>query len=235
MKKSVGLFRALRFEDLDKTAELLLKYSPMDAYDILDDILASTIKGKEGRRKVINNLMCVWGNGKKPPSELQMKVMERYSESSHDEKVVFQILMVYLAFPFFAEAVGIIGKYLRMSDELQSKTLMNEIRNIYGITETVQKGVISVLGSLANWGILITDKQGHYEYQGKKIMIADEFGKNVLIYAVLAHAEAEYLTLEVINNQAGFFMIEYIIGSSDVIFDDLEVLRERLDTFVKVK
>lgn len=83
--------------------------------------------------------------------------------------------------------------------------------------------------------ILICGKVEHYEHQGKKIVITDEFYKNVLIYAVLAHTKVEYVTLEVINNPAGFFMLEYMIGSSDVIFYDLEMLRERLDTFVIVK
>lgn len=52
--------------------------------------------------------------------------------------------------------------------------------------------------------ILIYDKVEHSEYQGKKNAITDEFDKNVLIYAVLAHTKAEYVTFEVINNQAEF-------------------------------
>ncbi|MCA9765534.1 MAG: hypothetical protein KC455_03855 [Carnobacterium sp.] len=235
MKKSVILFRSLQFEDLDNTAKLLLKYSSTDTYDILDEKLSGRIKGKEGRRKVINNLMRVWGNGKKTHCELQSKVIERYVVSSYNDKIVFQILMTYLTIPFFAEALGIVGRYFRMSDKVQSKTILNEVRNRYGITETVKKGSLALLGSLTNWGILETNKKGQYSYEGNKIEIRNRFLKNLLVKSILTHSEAEYISLEAINNQAGFFMFDYLITGTDIEFKDIEVLRERSHTFVKLK
>ena len=56
MKKMVGLFRVMTFEELDKAAEVMVKYSPTDAYQILDETFAKTVKGDTFRRKALNNL-----------------------------------------------------------------------------------------------------------------------------------------------------------------------------------
>lgn len=235
MKKMVGLFRVMTFEELDKAAEVMVKYSPTDAYQILDETFAKTVKGDTFRRKALNNLMKVWGNGQKPLSDFQEKVLERYAISNYDEKKSLQVLMMLYSFSFFSDTINIIGKYLRMQDTFQSKTIMEEVRSTYGMTETVNKGVLTVLGSLVDWGFLFRSKPGVYELTKDKILITDEFIKNVLIRSILAHTDAEYLPLEIINNQAGLFMFDYQVSRLEVHLDDLNVLRERTDTFIGLK
>lgn len=235
MKKTVGLFRVMMYEELDKTAELMLRYSPKDAYEILDEVLSQSISGNTFRRKALNNLTKVWGNGKKPLSEFQIEVLKKYAEASIEEKSALQILMTFYSFPFFSDTITVIGKYVRMNDIFQSKTIMREIHNSYGMTETVNKGVLTVLGTLVNWEVLTTDKKGQYALTGRKIKIVDEFIKNVMMHSILVHSEAEYVPLELINTQSGLFMLEYSITSSDINFDGIEVIRERVDTFVKLK
>ncbi|MFQ7237252.1 MAG: hypothetical protein ACLRPU_20445, partial [Enterococcus hulanensis] len=139
MRKMVGLFRPLRFDHLDLTAKLLGKYSVEDTFAILDDVLAKEFKGKEGRRKIINNLTRVWSGGKKEPSPLQKEVLSKYNDSEEKDKIVYQFLMTSLAFPFFGETTSFVGKYLRMSDNFKSSTILAEMRNSYGNAESVYK------------------------------------------------------------------------------------------------
>ncbi|MFQ9330412.1 MAG: hypothetical protein ACLR2T_09370, partial [Streptococcus sp.] len=162
MKKMVGLFRVMTFEELDKAAEVMVKYSPTDAYQILDETFAKIIKGDTFRRKALNNLMNVWGNGQKPLSDFQEKVLKQYAISNYDEKKTLQVLMLLYSFSFFSDTINIIGKYLRMQDTFQSKTIMEEVRSTYGMTETVNKGLLTVLGSLVDWGFLLRSKPGVY-------------------------------------------------------------------------
>src|SRR5699024_6301693 len=133
MKKNIGLFRVMTFEELNMTANLLNKFNPKDAYDILDENLSKDIEGETFRRKAINNLTNTGGNGQKPITSFKKKVLEVYSESSDQEKLTLQVLMMYYSFSFFADTTEIIGNYIRMKSDFQSKNIINEIRNIYGI------------------------------------------------------------------------------------------------------
>ncbi|SPC38242.1 hypothetical protein [Latilactobacillus fuchuensis] len=234
MKKTIGLFRVMNYEELDKAAELMLRYSPKEAYEILDEILMQYIAGATFRRKALNNLTKVWGNGQKSLNKYQISVLQKYPEVSSEERIAMQLLMTLYSFPFFSDVVTIIGKYIRMNDNFQSKTIMEEIRNTYGMTETVSKGGLSVLGTLVNWGFLRTDKNGKYDLTGKKIKIENEFIKNMIVYASLANSDAEYISLESINNHSGLFMFDFNINSSDIIFNNIEMIRERSDVFVKL-
>ncbi|MGQ4819674.1 hypothetical protein ACQ1ZK_21670, partial [Enterococcus faecium] len=76
----------MTFQELDKAAEVMLKYSTTDAYQILDEPFAKTIKGDTFARKALNNLMNVWGNRQKPLSDFQENVLQRYAISNHYEK-----------------------------------------------------------------------------------------------------------------------------------------------------
>lgn len=234
MKKNIGLFRVMTFEELNMTANLLNKFNPKDAYDILDENLSKDIEGETFRRKAINNLTNTWGNGQKPLTSFQKKVLEVYSESSDQEKLTLQVLMMYYSFSFFADTTEIIGNYIRMKSDFQSKNIINEIRNIYGIRETVNKGVLSVIGTLTNWGFLDKETKGRYSVSNKRIYLGNKFGKNLLVLAILTHSEKEYITLESINSTSRFFMLDYQIDEKDIIFDNLEIIRDRNDIFIKM-
>lgn len=235
MRKMVGLFRPLRFDHLDLTAKLLVKYSVDDTFAILDDVLAKEFKGKEGRRKIINNLTRVWSSGKKEPSVLQKKVLNAYSNSSKNDKIIYQFLMTSIAFPFFGETASFVGKYLRMSESFKSSTILAEMRNSYGNAESVYKGVNAVLNGLKSWQILSEgSEKSSFVFEGNFLNVATELQKNLLVVAVIQNAENEAMTIEQINNAASMFPFVYDIRREDITLEQLEVVSDRLDNYVSI-
>lgn len=236
MRKVVGLFRPLRFDHLDLTAKLLVKYSVEDTFKILDDVLANEFKGKEGRRKIINNLTKVWSGGKKEPSTLQKEVLDKYNEASKEDKIIYQYLMTSIAFPFFGETTSFVGKYLRMSDEFKTNTILSEMRNSYGSAESVYKGVNASLNGLKSWGILSegTDRS-HFLFGDKLLEINDLFQKNLLVLTTIKNHTGESLTMEQINNNSSMFPFNYFIKREDLFFPMLEIIEDRVDTYVSIK
>lgn len=235
-KKLVGLFRPLRFEDLDLTAKLLSSYSIADAFDILDDKLAQDFEGKEGRRKLINNLTKVWGNGKKVLPEFNQKVVDEYLKSSHEDRVIIQYLMMYRQFPFFTDVARLTGNILRMTDGFSSKPIMNEIYGMYGTTVTVNKGASSALGTMVNWDIIArADGNGKYFYDESKLVVRTPLQMNLLVDAVLSNSEHEYVSTDAINETLGLFPLEYTLFTTVLDDNMFEVLHERTERFVKLK
>ena len=233
MRKMVGLFRPLRFDHLDLTAKLLVKYSLNDTFSILDDILAKEFKGKEGRRKIINNLTRVWSGGKKEPSELQKEVLIKYQDADKSDKIIYQYLMTSLAFPFFSETTSFVGKYVRMSDGFKASTILSEMRNSYGNAESVYKGVNAVLNGLKSWQILSEGgNKGSFIFEGNFLVLSDSLQKNLLTMATIQNANGGVLTIEQINSAASMFPFDYNIKREDINFEQLEVINDRSGPYI---
>lgn len=235
MRKTVGLFRPLRFDHLDLTAKLLVKYSIPDTFEILDDVLAKEFKGKEGRRKIINNLTRVWSGGKKEPSTFQKEVLAKYNVSDKNDKIIYQYLMTSLAFPFFSETTTFVGKYLKMSDTFKSSVILSEMRNSYGSAESVYKGVNAVLNGLKSWEILSEgNSKNDYVFKDNLLEISNEFQLNLLVLVVIQNHVGDSLTIEQINNHASMFPFRYLIRKEDIVSSQFEIIEDRLDTYISI-
>lgn len=235
MKKTVGLFRVLTFEDLDLTARLLNNYEPKDVYDILNEKLSVKAKGSVGRRKLINNLMMVWGNGQKKPAEYQRHAMKAYLDMKKDEQIVLQYLMMLIAFPFLAFEATFAGKYLRLHNVITSKTFNYEVLNAYGNSDTIKRSITNGLGILREFGFLTQIKPGTFNFSGIKIDVKSNILKNYIALAVMSNTQNEYLTIDLINNNSMMYGLEYYIESSELAQDLFEVSNERLDTYIKIR
>lgn len=234
MKKPIGIFRVLSIDDLDETARLLKKYSPSDAYDILNDRLKEKARGQEGRRKLINNLMAVWGNGKNEPLKYQKKAIETYSSLSQDEQKVMHYLLALIAFPLLAFEAKLAGTYLMMIDTITSKTFMNEVMNVYGNSSTVTRSVSNGFGILRELGFLKQVKPGVYSLGDKQITVTSSILKELIVFSALANSKADTLTLDSINKDKTFFGLDFIITHKDIESDIFEIVIERTDIYVKL-
>ncbi len=236
VKKSIGLFRPLRFDDIDLTAKLLNDYSVVDAFEILNEKLAPEFTGDVARRKLINNLTKVWGNGKVELPAFNKTVVEEYLKSNRTDKVIIQYLMMYKQFPFFIDVAQLTGKTVRMKDEFTSTNIMNEIFGMYGTTGTVRHGVGSALGTMANLDILKRENnQGKYSYTEDKLAIHTPLQINLLVDAVLSNSDHEYVSTDAINERLSLFPLEYTIFTTELDENLFEVLHERTELFVKLK
>ena len=219
MKKEVGLFRPLRFDQLDLAASLLSNYELNDAFEIMNEKLSNELKGNVGRRKVINNITRVWSGGKKQPSNFQKNVLSRYCNANHDSKIAYQYLMTAIAFPFFRDTVNIVGKYLRITGKISNDFLLKEMEKIYGSAESVYKGTNAVVRGLIDWNLVdgMTEKGKLIEID--KLRISDEFLKRLIVKVLMEHYNTEYIQLDQLNEDAIFFPFNYHLSES--YFDNL--------------
>lgn len=234
MKKAVGIFRVLSLENLDETARLLKKYSPSDVYDILNDRLKEKAQGAEGRRKLINNLMKIWGNGKSKPFNYQIEAIEIYDSLSSEEQKAMHYLLALIAFPFLAYEAKLAGRYLMIMDTITSKTFMNEMINAYGNSGTITRSVSNGFGMLREFGFIDQVKPGVYSLGREQIIVNSPILKKYIVLAALANANGDTLTLEAINADKTFFGLDFTIHSRDLQSHTFEIVVERTQTYVKL-
>ncbi|WP_028274685.1 hypothetical protein [Atopococcus tabaci] len=232
-KKTIGLFRVLTVEDLDRTARLLKKYSPQDAYDILNEKLMEKAPGDVGRRKLVNNLMMIWGNGKKEPANYQKKAMEVYNELPKEEQLVLHYLLALIAFPFLTFEARLAGKYLGLMDTVSSKVFMDEVMNKYGNSGTITRSVSNGFGILREFGFLKKEKAGRYSLGNQRIIVKSTLLKNYIVLAALLNTDSDTLSLEAVQHDKMFFGLDFILYSSDLDPNMFEVTSDRVHTYIK--
>jgi hypothetical protein len=234
-KKAVGMFRTLSFENLNFTAGLFRKHDATDVYYILDEALTKTIHGKEGRRKLINNLMSVWGNGRQARSPYQVIANDIYPLLHRDEQIVMNYLMIIAAFPFFGDTACLIGKYQRLVDMISSKTITNEIFALYGTSGTVVRSISNNIGTLTNLDLLVRVKPGTYAFPSTRIVITSPEVKEFMAFIALVASKSDATTLNMLNNNPLFWGLQYHFQATDFSHSKFRLQVERSETYIELK
>lgn len=231
--KPVGFDQKIQFQHLDFLAKNLNKYGNKEIYTVLDEALLSSIKGEKSRKNAITILMKIWEFVEPNVEFFKENLLEEYTYISESEKKCIHYSLTCIAYPFYREQMSHLGKHLKMADNVKSKVLVSQMKNLYGDRRRVEVASGAVLSSSKNWGIISMEKIGLYSGVAPKLSINDKLIKNLMIEVLMSHLNTDTISIEMLNNSALFFPFAYHITPADIDLQRYTVINNIRDTLIE--
>ncbi|MBT2582595.1 hypothetical protein [Planococcus sp. ISL-109] len=232
--KAVGFDQKIQLAHLDSTANLLRHYTDRkDMYTQLDAELLGSIKGGKSRKNAITMLMKTWSLVEPSIQDIHEKLVIEYPYLNAAEKKFVHYCLVSVAYPYFREQMLYVGKNLKMADEVYSRTILSQMKNLYGDRRRVEVATSAVFSSIKEWGILNTVKSGVYEKKQLKLPLENSLLSSLLLEVLMSHHETNTISLEVINTSAIFFPFNYHVRTGDIDWERFTIIKTIRDTIIE--
>lgn len=236
---AIGIKQAIRFEWMQKVANLLL--TGLDTKTIrgeLHEFLANKKgNGSEGERSeqtrafVVNNLMKIWVS---PDPELITfrDASLAFLLENPSMSIAVHWGMISAVYPFWFNTARQTGRLLALQDQVTYAQIVNRLKEQYGDRQTVSRYAQFVIRSFVAWGALKdSETKGCYE-KADLVHIADP-NMAILMFesALLAIPEAKG-TLGLLLNNPAFFPFQLPLMTGDFVSqrsDRIDVVRYGLD------
>jgi hypothetical protein len=219
--EAIGIKQAIRFEWMQKAANLLL--SGLDAHAIrqeLHEFLADRKgNGSEGERSdqtrtfVVNNLMTIWVS---PAYELIpfRDASLAFLRENPSMALAVHWGMISAVYPFWFNVARQTGRLLALQDQVTQPQIIYRLKEQYGDRQTVSRYARFVIRSFVAWGTLKdSEAKGCYE-KAEPVSIAEP-NLAILMFesALLATPDANGALRLLLNNPAFFpFQLPVITG-----------------------
>lgn len=152
-------------------------------------------------KKRIQPAMKVWLS---EDDELSDEISKIYVRSKKEDKLAFNLGLMFRAYPAFYDVCNIIGSTGKLSGKVDIATIRNRMERKYGQTSSVKQMVSKSVQSLMDWKILKPIKnKGIYEYR-KDILIKD-LSQEILIYGILKGSSRKGYPLDDILRDPSLF------------------------------
>ena len=237
--EAIGIKQAIRFEWMQKAANLLL--TGLDAKSIRQELheFLSDRKGNgtEGERSdqtrifVVNNLMKIWVS---PAPELipfrdaSLAFLREYSSMA----LAIHWGMISAVYPFWFNVARQTGRLLALQDQVTQTQIINRLKEQYGDRQTVSRYARFVIRSFVAWGAL-KDAEAKGCYEKVALVSIAEPNLAILMFesALLATPEAKG-ALGMLLNNPGFFPFQLPVMTGDFVAQRsgrIDVVRYGLD------
>lgn len=237
--ESIGIKQTIRFEWMQKAANLLL--AGLDAKAIrqeLHEFLADRKgNGSEGERSdqtrtfVVNNLMKIWVS---PDLELIpfRDALLAFLREKPSMALAVHWGMISAVYPFWFNVARQTGRLLALQDQVTQTQIVNRIKEQYGDRQTVSRYARFVIRSFVAWGALKdSEAKGCYEKAVPMSIAEPNLAILMLESALLASPEAKG-TLGLILNNPACFPFQFPVMTGDFVSqlsDRIDVVRYGLD------
>lgn len=233
MTKAVGFDQKIQLHQLNFAAEQFGKVPIAKMHNMLDDYLLQDIAGAASRRCAHAIIMKIWWSVDDVYKYLRDYINNEYRYLIKEEKDFVNWCMTCLAYPFFRYHVNHLGKNFRLADEVRSRTILSEMKNLYGDRRRIEVATGAVFSTVKSWGFVQMKKPGVYNIPIKCFEIDNSLLKMLLIEVLMNHYETNTLTLETINNSAIFFPFDYHIGIGDLDKERFTIFNTIRDTVIE--
>lgn len=237
--EAIGIKQAIRFEWMQKTANLLL--AGLEAKTIrqeLHEFLADRKgKGSEDKRSdqtrtfAVSNLMRILVS---PDSELISFRDASLTLLQQNPSMALAVHwgMISTAYPFWFNVARQTGRLLALQDQVTQTQIIKRLKEQYGDRETVSRYARYVIRSFVLWGILKDSKtKGCYE-KAELVNIAEPALAILMFESVLLATPEGKGTLGMIQNSPALFPFQLPILTGDYIAkcsELIDVVRYGLD------
>lgn len=228
MTKAVGFDQKIQLHQLNFAAQKHGQVPIATMHSMLDDYLMQDIAGAASRRCAHAIIMKIWWTVEEDYKYLRDYIANQYGYFVKEEKDFVHWCMTCLAYPFFRYHINHLGKHFRLADEVRSRTILSEMKNLYGDRRRVEVATGAVFSTIKHWRFVQMKKPGVYSLPEKQLEIFNPTLKMLLIEVLMNHYETNTLTLETVNNSAIFFPFDYHIGIGDLD-------KQRFTTFLTVR
>jgi len=207
--KTVGLFRAIKPEWLDKTAELVIQGKDDAAIKAaMGEYLSFEIDSEINRGKTRELLMNIWVRPEETSAIVHAKAIEAYQSDCGDRIALHWALFV-LAHPLFADAACLIGKIATVQDTFTTSWLKAKLCEMHGERPTLIRAVAGVLETMRYLGCIQQEKVGLYRVIRRTV--SDKQTIIVLLLSLLARNAQAYYEIPELARQPIFFPFEFSV------------------------
>jgi hypothetical protein len=196
MDKGIGFNRNILLPWLEAAARFRLESdSPEVIRERLQGVLGERLRSAENRRKAIDILINIWVHSREASAALYDEGLARFpTAQGPDQRIAVHYGMVLLAYPFFREAVAVIGQLGRRGSRVSSGEVKRRLMATRGQLGSLGKAVERVVYSLRDWGLLEDTGQQHiYAVPGRQREVGDAGLQAWLLACALTSHPAEEL------------------------------------------
>jgi len=208
-KLSIGFDRYVERAWLEQISNWVAQGKSRDElHHLVDDYLAPFINGSTSLRKTKNVLFGVWVNRSKENQLFKEQAISHLNTCTSDERLAIHWGLSIASYPFFASLVRLIGRLLRLQDDIISKELVRRSVEQHGDNESVRRAAARLLQSFGEWGVLIPESKGLF-HPPMKIQLNNPELVTWLLTSVFFSNGKDRMTIEEIMSDPAWFPFEF--------------------------
>ncbi|MCQ8879336.1 hypothetical protein NQT69_15110 [Pseudoalteromonas shioyasakiensis] len=211
MSKRVNYSRHIEAHWLDQTALWVAEgLNKQELHDKINSMLSPLINCKVNLGKTRNQLTSLWFDKNDNVSNEFSEFAVEYVKESHDIPLVIHWGLLIAKKKFFADVARFIGRNSKLNDSFTYAQVQKRMVELYGDTETVKRGLRSVLKTMVDFGVLQRSNARNYQVNQINLAVPNKL-MNWLLCALLFSEDAMSRTLSDIIDDAIWFPFELSI------------------------
>ena len=208
-KLSIGFDRYIERAWLEQISKWVTQgKSRNELHQLVDDYLAPFINGATSLRKTKNVLFGVWVNTSEDNELFKEQAINYLNNCTNEERLAIHWGLSIASYPFFASLVRLIGRLLRLQDDIISKELVRRSVEQHGDTESVRRATARLLQSLGEWGVLMPKSKSLF-HPSKKIQLSNPELVTWLLASVFYSNDRDRMTIDEIMSDPAWFPFEF--------------------------
>lgn len=222
--EAIGIKQAIRFEWMQKAANLLLagldaKTIRQELHEFLSDRKGNGTEGERSdqtRTFVVNNLMKIWVSP--DPELIQFRDASlAYMRENPAMALAVHWGMISAVYPFWFNVALQTGRLLALQDQVTQTQIINRLKERYGDRQTVSRYARFVIRSFVAWGVLKdSEAKGCYE-KALPLVVSDQ-SLVVLLFESALHAMIEGKgAMGLLLNSPAFFPLKLPVITGDLL------------------
>jgi len=229
MSKRVNYSRHIEAHWLDQTALWVAEgLNKQELHDKINSMLSPLINCKVNLGKTRNQLTSLWfDKNENVSSEFSVFAVE-YVKESHDIPLVIHWGLLIAKKKFFADVARFIGRNSKLNDSFTYAQVQKRMIEMYGDTETVKRGLRSVLKTMVDFGVLLRSNARSYQVNPNNLTVPNKL-MNWLLCALLFSEGVMSRTLSDMIDDAVWFPFDITIEPEDIDKQWFEVHQQGYD------
>jgi hypothetical protein len=216
MSKRVNYSRHVEAYWLDQTALWTAEgLSKLELYEKINSMLSPKINCKINLGKTRNQLTSLWFDNSSNVSSEFSEFAVDYVKANHDIPLAIHWGLLIAKKKFFADVARFIGRNSKLNDSFTYSQVQKRMVELYGDTETVKRGLRSVLKTMVDFGILLRGNSRVYQVNRINLAVPSNL-INWLLCALLYSEDVMSKTLSDILDDAVWFPFELNIEPEDL-------------------
>lgn len=216
MSKRVNYSRHIEAHWLDQTALWVAEgLNKQELHDKINSMLSPLINCKVNLGKTRNQLTSLWFDKNDSVSNEFSEFAVEYVKEGHDIPLVIHWGLLIAKKKFFADVARFIGRNSKLNDSFTYAQVQKRMVELYGDTETVKRGLRSVLKTMVDFGVLQRSNARSYQVNPNDLAVPNKL-MNWLLCALLFSEDIMSRTLSDIIDDAIWFPFELSIEPEDI-------------------